>query len=947
MATNFAPVLRFSFGGTSLADSNSVALDKILPESKDISPGTSIHVQAMIHNRGVKNLTSCTINWIFNGITQPPVLWQGDLPEDHIALDTLYTYTPVMVGEKDVIKAWVSMPNGETDMTNDDDTLVVEIIVCGSGMKGQYIIGTSTSADYSSISEAFTAIQTCGIDGKVILALEDGIYNQTTVLNMGILNDYIDITDTVVLTSVSGNAAAVTLKTSTAGGIRFNLIRNIIIQDLTIDAINGTSAIEFVSECTNIVIRDCHLLSDSTGTAVNKYVLYKGLLGTLNMSDIYIIHNIINGGYHGIYFEPGFDLSTFSTIHNGRITIDSNTVSNSYNRAIYADGIIHCNHNTILTRKTNISGEWTGIYTSQGADTRITGNRIIQRCANIGTPYGVLPLYPYPSSNSTDTAIIANNEIILSTSDSARGIVFVQAKILNNSIHISGTGKSYGIYADNRLMSIGEIKNNNIVMLGNKSTPFYSSAATTIPLMDIDYNNTYNPSNIMCSGTPLLFLKLWKTTILTDVHSTRILPDFADETTSLKLASSANLFCPSIYPVNEDIDGIPREEITLKGCYGLPATTTNATLTSIEGIQEGLITGQTDSVKVVLYNMGTSPLTSVNMGWSINGIVQNSNFVLPLSLTQGQSATLGLGTITYPVKKVTVKIWINNLNGGVITDEYLLDDTITTSIYICQGAFNGLLTIGETGDFQSLTEAYNALELCGINGNVTLAFQNGTYTENLDFINSATLFSNYSLTLTSVSGNSYDVTFVSLSEASVHLNNTDNLILKNITVDARQGTYGIQFTGRASNITIDSCRILVNPTVSGTINNNNSTPPNSAGICKAVNTGLLDRLTVKNSIIDGGISGIYLYGDSVYYQNIIIDSNSMTNQSYSGNYLCNISANSISYNKITPRSSNSGVSWYALYGNYLRNGGNIIGNHISAINSSITTTLSGIYISNM
>ncbi|MDR0604463.1 MAG: right-handed parallel beta-helix repeat-containing protein, partial [Bacteroidales bacterium] len=945
-----APVLRFSMAGTCLLDSNSVALDKILPKSQDIIPGSPNHIQAIIRNRGIKDLTSCTINWTLDGMPQTPYLWTGNLLEDHIDTVTLGTYTPSM-GDRNVVKVWVSIPNGITDPTNDDDTLRTELTVCGNGLAGRYIIGSSSSANYATIDAAFSTIQTCGIDNKVILAFESGTYNLSTYLNLEDISDYMDITDTLVLTSVAGKADSVILKSPNGAiGFRFSNNRNIIVQGITIDATAGTYAIQFVLGCSNIVIRDCHLLADPTATASTKTVIYKFSVGTGALYDFYMINNLIDGGYQGIHLQNGYDVN-YNVIYNGRIIMDSNTFSNNYNGAIYiAGGLMHCTHNTILSRITDVTA-WTGIYGPYGpADYRYVGNRIIQRSANINTATG-MQFLSSTGYNTSDTTLIANNEIILSSSVSGKGIMFQQGKILNNSIYISGAGTgtgtnvSAGIYASSGAIQ-GVIKNNNIIMLAPTGTPFYSSAANIYSSMDIDYNNTYNLTEYMCLGTPALTQKAWKEAVLTDVHSTRIFPDFVDPTTSLKLASYAtDLFCPIIYPVNVDIDSIKREGITLKGCYGLAPATANASLTAIEGLQQGLVTGQTDSAKVVLYNTGATQLTSVDLGWSVNNVTQNGNITVPVSLTQGQSATLGLGTITYPVGNVTVKIWINSLNGGGATDGNRSDDTITMSIYVCSGAFSGLVTIGTTGAFPNFKAAYNAMQLCGVSGDVTMAFQNGTYTGNLDLFNSADLLGNHSLTLTSVSGDTADVIFDVKTFDPILCNNTNNLILKDITIDATKGNYAVQFTGAASNITIDNCHILANPTVKYITASGNN--PYGAGIYKASNTGALNGLTIKNCVIDGGYAGIYIFGlNTNYCQNIVIDSNTITNQDYQGIFLTYVSANSISYNRITPRSVNQNVSWYSMYANYLRNGGNIIGNRISANNPSILT-LYGMYLISM
>jgi hypothetical protein len=225
--------------------------------------------------------------------------------------------------------------------------------------------------------------------------------------------------------------------------------------------------------------------------------------------------------------------------------------------------------------------------------------------------------------------------------------------------------------------------------------------------------------------------------------------------------------------------------------------------------------------------------------------------------------------------------------------------------------------------------AFYAFSVCGVNGDITLAFLPGTYNQYLDLRDNDTLFGNYHLTITSSTGKATDVHFV-FSQVVVVCNNTHNVTLKDITINATSGTYGIQFMGTASNITIDGCTVLANPIAF-------SYPNFYAGIYKESNTGSLNGLTVKNCTIDNGYYGIYLSGtinglNIDYCQNIRIDNNNIINQSSTGIYLYYVNVKSISYNHMTPR-SNSG-DWHALNGFYLRNGGNITNNHVLAISSN-------------
>ena len=73
-------------------------------------------------NKGIKNLTQCTIEWSKNNTFQPSYQWSGNLPEDFTDTITIGTYTPIF-DTTDNFKIWVSLPNGQIDFVNEDDTL--------------------------------------------------------------------------------------------------------------------------------------------------------------------------------------------------------------------------------------------------------------------------------------------------------------------------------------------------------------------------------------------------------------------------------------------------------------------------------------------------------------------------------------------------------------------------------------------------------------------------------------------------------------------------------------------------------------------------------------------------------------------------------------------------------------------------------------------------------
>jgi parallel beta-helix repeat protein len=450
----------------------------------------------------------------------------------------------------------------------------------------------------------------------------------------------------------------------------------------------------------------------------------------------------------------------------------------------------------------------------------------------------------------------------------------------------------------------------------------------------------YAPTYVGFIGVNKATMADWRQTMTTDKHSVRILPDITSMTSRLEPLSPYDLLCEPSPFVSRDIENKARTEVmAIMGCYEVNAATINGSLVSIVGLQDGNIE-PTDTVKVVVANTGTSSLTSVNLGWSINDVIQNGNLNIPVNLPYGQSTTLSLGQLGSIIGETTVKVWINNLNGGSAGDALSEDDTIKASYFICNGSYSGRYIVGAMGYFRDMTDVFNKMNICGISGDITLAFESGTYS-NIDLANNTNIFGNYFLTITSASGIN-DVTFASALPATVLCNNTNNVIFKNITIDATLGQYCIQFTGAANNITVDSCILRTNTVTTGTL-----TSVSHACIYKLNNAGMLSNLTVKNCILDGGLCGVYLYGlSSARYQNTVFENNTLTNQSLHSIYLSYVDNNSISRNRVSPRTANQGTQWNGIFLDNC-NGGNITGNYISAYDTlGITSILRGLNLAN-
>ncbi|MBP7102573.1 MAG: T9SS type A sorting domain-containing protein [Bacteroidales bacterium] len=134
--SSYRPWTCFGFSGAT-NDSDGVATYRILSPENVTPAGVSTPVTAVIKNKGMRNLTSCKIDWTLNGIAQTQYNWTGNLYEDFTDTVVLGSYMP-NPANYDNIKVWVSLPNGAADTSNFDDTLSVNAYA-KAGLIAEYL----------------------------------------------------------------------------------------------------------------------------------------------------------------------------------------------------------------------------------------------------------------------------------------------------------------------------------------------------------------------------------------------------------------------------------------------------------------------------------------------------------------------------------------------------------------------------------------------------------------------------------------------------------------------------------------------------------------------------------------------------------------------------------------------------------------------------------------
>lgn len=903
---------------------NDAGLNSFISPTPTSTAGDTTQIIVKLINYGTNTLNTITFNYKINGVLQPQIIFTNLGLAKHKDTNLVIGFFIPIINISTNISVWCKNPNNTTDQNNLNDTISIATSGCTMVLNGHYTVG-NTFADFSTINDALVALKTCGVSGPVVFELLSGTYPgfiiDTTYLGTSLSN-------TITFTSAAGNADSVTIQSGSTA-LTLSKAQYMRFTYLTFNAQSGTKGIQFTDTCNQIEIRNCIIKTNPTTTNNTHYSIYKGS-NSFSLNNIKIIKNIIDGGYGSIYLLGGN-----STASRGfDLIIDSNIISNTYRYGVYLQDYGHCSsisYNQITSRTNNAGSYFDAIYCYTYYDVDNITNNKIDATKSTTTTYanGIYCYYTNYYSNTSAIVQITNNEIVLRTNYDGITVYYCKASVLHNSIYITGNGNSDGVYIYVSTSYPVSLLNNNIVNLSSatSSTALYVGSTSSTSALTMDYNNYYSTQGTPCQlGSSFLTLSAWITALEQDHNSTNILPTYINTAIDLRVNGS-QLICPKLSTISYDRYGIARKKLTNMGAYHtFTPLAYDITPLTIISPEEDITNYVSVPVRITVFNRGDSVINSFDIHWSVNGVNQ------PVYHWSGTPIALGDSTppilLDYYTPSMgfnTFKFYTTLPNGQ--TDLYPANDTIQITSFACGSELSGVYTIGGSGaDFPDFNTALRVLYSCGITNDVTFKINSGVYTENLSLITPVMdAGSPYRVTFTS-SANHADSVIIQSSGTALTLANVRNLTFSKLTFDVISGTTGIQFTNSCSNIDINNCKIKMHPT---------STSATNIGIYKANSTGILDSISIKNNLIDGGYYGMYIYGGEyisnyVYGTNIIIDSNTITNSFYCGLYLYYGDFQSISGNVIYSRSSYPSYSYY--YGIQLTYANaNIIGNKIKTL----------------
>ncbi len=324
-----------------------------------------------------------------------------------------------------------------------------------------------------------------------------------------------------------------------------------------------------------------------------------------------------------------------------------------------------------------------------------------------------------------------------------------------------------------------------------------------------------------------------------------------------------------------------------------------------------LVSTEESDVKVRIKNSGTTNLTSADVYWSLNGVTQAGPFAWTGTLYQDQvSSIITLASnVTFPAGLNQLKFWTANPNAD--TDLNNLNDTITSSVFVCGGALaGGTYTVGGASpDFSSFDEVQQKLKLCGITGPVVFNIRPGTYYRNLDLgaVDGAS-FTN-TITFKSETNNAADVVFVDSinTRATIYLDSASHYRFMNLTLKG-----GNSSKSRVVEMNKNCTNILFENNILEGFNVNSTLTTHSLVFSSKTGTQKDSLIVFNNNTFVNGSYGIYMLGVSSNRTDSLVANSNTFSQAFRGIHLSNVNGVTVNSNNFT-RNVISTQSYSGIY----------------------------------
>ncbi|MDX5512011.1 MAG: right-handed parallel beta-helix repeat-containing protein [Hymenobacteraceae bacterium] len=906
-----------------------------------VQPGQQ-PVQATIRSFGTDTLRSATIGWSVNGTMGTPYSWTGQLGTgDSSSVITLGNFN--FTSGSHLVKVWTKNPNGGTDINMLNDTMEVSIISC-TAASGVYTINAAqptAGTNFASFSDAADRLATCGISGNVTLNVAPNsgpYYEQVEFLNIPGSNNF-----TVTVNGRNQKIVFAPKSSTEPYVVRLNGAQNIILDSLQIEVADSATygwGIHLTNDASfNMITNNTITIPTNTTSSNFSGIIASGSLssnsaaGTTTSSTI-IANNNISGGYYGIRING--DAGGTGAIGN---LIVNNRVEDFYYYGIYVNNtdVVKIVSNTVTRPTRSTVSSFYGIYLTGSISGAAVAKNILHNThggatSSTAAAYGIyLSNADAPSgseNNITNNVLYdfnGNGTIYALYNNGSDGAHYFFNTVSLDNVASTTSSVTRGLYQTGQASNI--VFKNNIISITRGSsgteekTAIYlnTTGSTVSSNNNVFYVNGANPDNYIGSygSTKYSTLADWQLNTGLDSMSINVDPMFTNLATgNLQPSNPAvnNIGVP-VAVVFDDINGTSRSATTPDpGAYEFTIQGLDAAIQWVSPTFAGAAGPKNITVEVT--NTKVTPITSVRLAYTDGTVTQTETFS-SLNIQSGASQTLTFTTPYNLTAAAQLYAYIVQVNNRV-DDEQIND---TTSLQSICPSLAGNFTINSavaTGgvNFQSFTDAVNAINNCGINGPVTftVAPGSGPYIEQVELMTIQGASATNTITF---NGNNAVIAFDagSADRHVIKLNGAKHVTIDSLTINALNDTYGwgIHLVNEADSnrITNNTINVASSSTSSsnsiGIVATNSNTSVSSTG-------ANANHTVIANNTVNGGYYGIRLNGISTgrAYNNHIVNNNVKNFYSY-GIYLYYADSTLVEANEVSRPDTSRTTTFYGIY----------------------------------
>ncbi len=625
-----------------------IGADEFTPAANDLSvvewvaPMTGINLNASVPitvkvaNFGTASQSNVTIKYSLNG----GATYVSDIIAGPInSMDTV-SHTFNTNGDFSTFGQYncLAFTDLAADQNKINDTIFYSVFACNP-MSGTYTIGQGSGFNFTSFSDAITALNNCGVAGPVVLLADTGVFNERFTIGS------VPGASAVNTITIKGSGNTTIFNEPTVSSdraiITLDGAKHVIIDSLNIVAgPNATYAygIFLTNQADSNTISNSSVILNNTGSSSN----FCGIIASGSSTSystngnsanyLTIENNYISGGYVGL----GLRGSSTTVLLEG-----TKIMNNTFENYTYYGMYLYYHNNAELVGNT-LNQTYYGAYYHLYMYYFDNQFSILNNKINMEYGYGIYAYYA--DGDATNHGLVANNMISQTVQNStAYGMRFYSSKnidIINNSILMTSSSTSgYCLYVYNSSSTYSgySIINNNLVNTGAGYAVYVNNNSY---LDAADYNNYYTTgSNFAYWGgarTDLAALQAAYTT--NNVNSVSMDPLFISNTDlHVTRPSFDNIGTPSAL-VTTDIDGDVRSMTTPDiGADEFTAPANDLGVTDVMLNFDEYCGVNNDSVFVEVYNYGSA--TQTNVPVYLTGTTPSGNLSLTGTLSSIASET--------------------------------------------------------------------------------------------------------------------------------------------------------------------------------------------------------------------------------------------------------------------------------------------------------------------